>query len=92
MSRLEEVVEELKSLPANKLEKAADFIHRLRIAGSQEDRSLLGQTAGRLTAEEAAELEKIIEAGCEWVDERECIKAESRRSWRGPERPFPKTT
>ena len=71
MSRLEEIVEELRSLSANKLERAADFIHRLRIAGREEDRNLLGRTASRLTAEEAAELEEIIEAGCERVDERE---------------------
>ncbi len=71
MSRLEEIVEELRALSANKLERAADFIHRLRIAGGQEDRNLLGRTASRLTAEEAAELEEIIEAGCERVDERE---------------------
>jgi hypothetical protein len=71
MTKLDEVIEELRSLPANELEKAARFIHLLRVAGSHEDRNVLGQSASRLTAEEAAELEKIIEAGCERVDERE---------------------
>jgi hypothetical protein len=68
MTKLDEVIEELRSLPANELTR---FIHLLRVAGSHEDRNVLGQSASRLTAEEAAELEKIIEVGYEQVDERE---------------------
>lgn len=35
MSPLEATVEELKSLPPAKLAEAVDYIHRLKVAGSQ---------------------------------------------------------
>ena len=69
MSHLEAIVEDLKSLPPGKLEVAADFIKRLKRTGREDREAVLARTFGRLTPEEAAELEKVIEEGCEKVNE-----------------------
>jgi len=71
MSTLELIVEELKTLPQDRLERAADYIHRLREVSLAERQAVLKKTAGSLTKEEADELEKIIEQGCEKIDERD---------------------
>jgi hypothetical protein len=71
MSNIEPIVEELKTLPAAKLAEAADYIHRLKETSATERRAALGKTAGALTAEEADELARVIEEGCEQVDARE---------------------
>lgn len=71
VSHLEAIVEDLKSLPPGKLEVAADFIHRLKRT-SQEDRdATLARTFGCLSPEEADELERVIEEGCERINERD---------------------
>ena len=71
MSPLENIVEELKSLPPGKLEAAADFVHRLKRISEEERQSILTRTAGALSLEEAGELERIIEEGCEKIDKRD---------------------
>jgi len=71
MSKLEPIVEELKTLPAAKLADAANYIHRLKETSTAERRAALGSTAGTLTPDEADELARIIEEGCEQVDARE---------------------
>ena len=67
MVKLEDIIEELKTLPPERLEKAADYIHRLNFASQQERKAALQRTAGSLTNEEADELDRIIEEGCEQV-------------------------
>jgi len=69
VSRLEAIVEDLKSLPPAKLEAAADYVHRLKRISEEERRAILVRTAGALSAEEADELSKAIEEGCESIDE-----------------------
>ena len=71
MSRLELIVEELKALPAPKLEEVAGYIHRLRESTRTERLAALERSAGMLTEEEGAELERIITEGCEKVDARD---------------------
>jgi hypothetical protein len=71
MAKLQEIVAELKSLPPERLERAADYIHRLHSASQQERKAALQRTAGSLTDEEADELDRIIEEGCEQIDERD---------------------
>lgn len=71
MSKLEPIVEELKTLSAAKLAEAANYIHRLKETSALERRSALEHTAGALTPAEADELERIIAEGCEQVDARE---------------------
>ena len=71
MSKLEPIMEELKSLPPAKLEAAASYIHRLKETSEFERRTALEKTAGGLTPAEADEIARIIEDGCERVDERE---------------------
>jgi hypothetical protein len=69
VSPLENIVEDLKALRPASLEVAADFVHRLKRI-SQEDRdAALARTFGCLSPEEADELERVIEEGCEQIDE-----------------------
>ena len=69
VSLLEAIVEDLKSLPPAKLETAADFVHRLKQISEEERQSILARTAGALAADEADELSRVIEEGCERIDE-----------------------
>jgi hypothetical protein len=66
---LEAIFEELKTLPPDRLEQAADYIHRLHADSRLERKAALRRAAGSLTNEEADELSRIIEEGCERVDE-----------------------
>jgi len=68
---LDAIVEELKTLPPGGLERAADYIHRLHSASRAERKTALRRTAGSLTDEEADELARNIEQGCENIDERD---------------------
>ncbi len=69
MSPLENIVEDLKTLPPAKLEVAADFVQRLKRISDEERDAILTRTAGALSPEEADEMEKVIEEGCERIDE-----------------------
>ena len=69
VSRLENIVEDLKSLPPARLEVAADFVHRLKRISEDERLAILTRTAGALSPEEADDLERVIDEGCEKIDE-----------------------
>ena len=69
VSPLENIVEDLKSLPPARLEVAADFVQRLKRISEEERQAILARTAGALSPEEADELERVIEEGCENIDE-----------------------
>ena len=69
MSPLDNILEDLKSLPPERLEVAADFVHRLKRISEEERQAILTRTAGALSPEEAGELERVIEEGCEKIDE-----------------------
>ena len=71
MSSLEAIVEELKALPPSQLARAADFIHRLKVISQAERQAILDRIFGSFTEEEAAEMERAIEEGCEQIDERD---------------------
>lgn len=71
MSKLDLILEELKALPAAKLAEAASYIHHLKASSALERRAALANTAGTLTVDEADELARIIEDGCERVDAHE---------------------
>ncbi|MBZ5725160.1 MAG: hypothetical protein LAP87_09205 [Acidobacteriia bacterium] len=70
MSRLESIVEDLKSLPPDKLEMAADFIQRLKPISLEERETILAGIFGSLSHEDADAMQKAIEEGCERIDER----------------------
>jgi hypothetical protein len=70
VSPLENIVADLKSLPPARLEVAADFVHRLKRISQEERQAILARTAGALSPDEADELERVIEEGCEKIDER----------------------
>lgn len=69
VSPLEAIVEDLKSLPPARLEAAADIVHRLKRISEEERQAILARTAGALSPEEADELNRVIEEGCEKIDE-----------------------
>ena len=69
MSPLDNIFEDLKALPPARLEVAADFVHRLKRISEEERQAIFTRTAGALSVEEADELERVIEEGCEQIDE-----------------------
>ena len=69
VSRLEAIVEDLKSLPPAQLEAAADIVHRLKRISEEERQAILARTAGVLPPEAADEMSRLIEEGCERIDE-----------------------
>ncbi|MBI2813232.1 MAG: hypothetical protein HYX71_02980 [Opitutae bacterium] len=71
MSTWETIVEELRTLPAPKLAEAAALIHGLRERARADRLAALERSAGILTDEEGAELERVIEEGCEKIDARD---------------------
>jgi hypothetical protein len=64
---LDNIVEDLKSLPPDRLEMAASFIRRLKPIGRAEREAALARTFGCLSPEEADEMERVIEEGCEQI-------------------------
>ena len=71
MSELEMIVEELKTLPPQKLQDAADYVHQLSESGRAHRRAALERAYGCLSEEDATEMEKAIEANCERIDARD---------------------
>jgi len=69
VTRLESIVEDLKSLPPEKLEEAADFIRRLKPVSRKEREVILARTFGSLSQQDAEAMLKAIEEGCERIDE-----------------------
>jgi hypothetical protein len=70
VSKLETIVEDLKTLPPDRLDSAADYIHRLKTISGAERNAIFERTAGSLTLEEGDRLARNIEEGCEQIDER----------------------
>jgi hypothetical protein len=69
VSSLEDVVGDLKVLPPARLEVVADFVHRLKRICEEERQSIIARTAGAISPEEADDLERAIDEGCEKADE-----------------------
>ena len=65
------IVEELKTLPPNKLDEARNLIHNLKETNQIERQSALDRAFGCLTEDEARQMEKAIEDNCERIDPRE---------------------
>ncbi len=68
MSPLEAIINELKTLPPDRLKYAADYIHKLQGRSRQDRNSVLDETAGSLKGEIADSMMAAIEEGCERVD------------------------
>ena len=68
MSPLETVIEELRCLPPDKLERAAAYVHALRSGSNKDGHSAIKATAGCLAGEVGESLERAIEEGCERID------------------------
>jgi len=71
VNKLDAIVEELKTLPPGQLDSAADYIHRLKTISNADRTAIVERTAGSLTPEEGEELARVVEAGCEQIDERD---------------------
>jgi hypothetical protein len=71
VSKLEAIVEDLKGLQPDQLESAAEYIRKLKTISHAERVAIIDRTSGSLTKEEGDELARIIEEGCERIDERD---------------------
>jgi hypothetical protein len=69
VSSFDSIIEDLRTLPPTRLEIAADFVHRLAHTSEEERQAIFTRTAGALSREEADELDRVIEANCENIDE-----------------------
>lgn len=72
MSGLEEIVENLKTLPSPTLEQVAHYVEQLKTVESSKRKSILADCRGSLTDSEADEMASIIESGCENIDNASC--------------------
>ena len=70
VSPLENIVEDLKMLPPDRLEMVASYIRQLKPISQAEREAALARTFGCLSPEEADEMERVIEEGCEQINER----------------------
>lgn len=71
VTALETIVADLRSLPASKLQVAAEFVQQLKRISREERQVILNRTAGALSTDEADELDRVINEGCENIDERD---------------------
>ena len=71
MTPLNTLVEELKTLPPEKLERAAEYVHSLKEGKRAVRLAALRASSGCLSAEASDEMERAIREGCERVDERD---------------------
>jgi hypothetical protein len=69
VSPLDDIFEDLKALPPDRLEMAANLIRRLKPISAAEREAALARTFGCLSPEEADEMERVIEEGCEQINE-----------------------
>ena len=69
MSPLDNIFEDLKTLPPDRLEIAASFIRRLKPISEAGREAALARTFGCLSPEEADEMERVVEEGCERINE-----------------------
>ena len=69
VTSLENILEDLKELPPDRLELAANYIRQLKPTPKEERDAALARTFGCLSPEEAGELERVIEEGCEQINE-----------------------
>jgi len=69
VSSLDAIIEDLKALPPERLEIAANYIRHLRPVSREERDAILARTSGALSPEEADEMDRVIEEGCERIDE-----------------------
>ena len=68
MSRLETILEELKALPPDRLERAADYIHRLQTVHQAERNAILRSASGIMEGDRGEEFARNIDEGCEHID------------------------
>jgi hypothetical protein len=64
LSPLDNIFEDLKALPPDRLEMAADSIRRLKPISVAKREAALARTFGCLSPEEADEMERVVEEGC----------------------------
>ena len=67
MTLLEQLVADIKKLPANKLGEAYDYVHRLREQTAQDQKEFLAHAFGSLSTEEAEEWERNVQS-CRKID------------------------
>ncbi|MGB8353607.1 MAG: hypothetical protein WCD79_06955 [Chthoniobacteraceae bacterium] len=68
MSELEMIMQELKTLPPQKLKDVAGYIHSLSEIARTHRQTALEQAYGSLSEEDADVMEKAIKANCERIN------------------------
>jgi hypothetical protein len=68
MTGLNMVFEDLRCLPPKEFEKAAEFVHDLRLRTKRSRADIIDRTAGSLKGKIGESLAKAIGEGCEKVD------------------------
>lgn len=66
---MEEVVEDLKTLPEEKQQEVADYVRALKQRVKKTRAASLRVLSELLTASEVDEMNRVIEQGCEQVDD-----------------------
>ena len=68
MSQIELVLEQLKLLPDEKVQRVVDFVRGLQEDQRIDRQRALAETAGSMTPDEADEFQRAIEDHCERID------------------------
>ena len=68
MTVLDSIVAELKALPAEKLNAAANYVHRLKERGRKTRNRILRETSGCLSGKAGETFARAVEEGCEKVE------------------------
>ena len=68
MTVLDSIVAELKVLPAEKLNAAADYVHRLKERDRKARNRVIRETSGCLNGKAGETFAKAVEEGCEKVE------------------------
>ena len=69
MTPLETILAELKSLPPQKVQQAASYVHQLTEERRLVRKNAFREVANMLSTKDIDELERAINEGCEQVDD-----------------------
>lgn len=68
MTSQESIMADLESLPANALQKVADFVHQMRQLTTADRQAAFDASFGSMPKDEADAFDRVIEEGCERIE------------------------
>ena len=69
MTSQQTIMADLEALPATALQKVADFVHQMRDMAVADRQAAFNASFGCMTAVEADAFERVIEEGCERIEQ-----------------------